>query len=1285
MDQHPSWISIPALKSFLEARAGDTIMIASPAVPARVKRESDASLVVDLTIKSEPVTASLPVRTRSQLEGGREVIELLSDSDNDEAPSPSTSAAGGITDQGNRVRHSYPELNSAQSDWTSESGQSSGFPNDSSNGDLSPESGCSDLDDLISDGLKKSKTIRLDPHVSSMVREVTAFSFTSDARTRVEQIEYLSELPTLWPVPRVRTAFVLDLSDPKFKIPDENGSLIPVDVLVSGQDNDSWKGSSAAADPTVDVRFAPGEEPIACRRKRQDCRGCHHCEALDKSLVDVTRYELDIATRDVVLEAQQETRRHAGVTAEQRATAFFDRVKSTACKAKQHIVKADPVGGKSRGHLYWIACDGWTPHFKESHRTHSIPDNVDEGLLIKLFDDKPLADDDSADTNECSRIVHPHTGGHPHIIKGKAVAQCPIVHRACKCKRTYYVPVDRTIRKLLIFHPNGLPHNHPIPPPLKPGYNARSKYSQCIQVRGLLGSTVAEVDNAPSTQFLLDAQRPGQYDAALNNKRLKRDMLGKEKKKNYPAGLGITGGAYELYRQDRKKPLEERYIHRFQEAPGGGLIIFTCFTALLSLLDDPGVKAFEDDTTFRRIEGDLNEWEVVIFYNALERAITLARSYIDRSDTKFFELLFDIFREIKIEATGKDIAFARFMPNGNLLVMNADIEAAQALGAARSFMKTNVPSFSGITTLDPQLFTTYFIKFCCSHAQRPLPEFRSLVSTEDYRRLKDFLHIDSVESLRAFADFIRGLCVKKIQEMNDWVIPCLVKSQSNIFPEHWDSTPATTNTGEAQHHWTNSHTGIKLTLVEGIERTFRPPQEPARESANLTERKAELQAKINDQAAELKASKAEYKLLTGTTSRSSGSSHKSVDTVVVSSDSCGRVKTAPLAKRVKDTAETSLVTPILPINEADTNVEAYGMPGTDAMLPVHGSSIDATIPELPVPSAMLPSYVNEFHEAPGSCFQSSSVADPPAGDFCDVQAMDWRDFSPSKDLPRLHLPPPSSPPAPSPANIAPVEDSVASTPPLIATKDIDLDFNEKNIIHSKRVRTVSSRAPALPPAKKLRSRYLSCYINVIEIGDNDMHELQDSNCKGCTQSRAREEGDGVVRSKCELPTVRGRHGRLGCNKVASLTAYCCHRKDRIWLPSKQFEVRDFLRARDEVALTPHPRKKNLLPHMENATIQITRGGNGANVAYIGHGSEEAAELRIVLVPNFVVCFSSQNVHINREECCICAIDETFFDIFGDLGGCKKRVDLVGAGREDGRDACELLGRIICKQPESGGV
>ncbi|KAJ7823484.1 hypothetical protein B0H14DRAFT_1310763 [Mycena olivaceomarginata] len=122
---------------------------------------------------------------------------------------------------------------------------------------------------------------------------------------------------------------------------------------------------------------------------------------------------------------------------------------------------------------------------------------------------------------------------------------------------------------------------------------------------------------------------------------------------------------------------------------------------------------------------------------------------------------------------------------GNLLVMNADIEAAQALGTARSFIKTNVPSSSGITTLDPQLFTTYIIKFCCSHVKRPLLELRSLVSTEDYIRLKDFIYVESVESLRSFTEFIRHLGVKKIQdwwaykEMNDWHFARTLGQHSN--------------------------------------------------------------------------------------------------------------------------------------------------------------------------------------------------------------------------------------------------------------------------------------------------------------------------------------------------------------------------------------------------------------------------------------------------------------------------------------------------------------------------
>ncbi|KAJ7467723.1 hypothetical protein FB451DRAFT_1483249 [Mycena latifolia] len=666
-----------------------------------------------------------------------------------------------------------------------------------------------------------------------MVRTVKA-SFTSDQRTYVEEIEYLTEISSGYPVPRVPKAFVINCPNPKFNVLDKHGNLLPVDVLIKGEDNDSWNANGGSSS-LFEVTFVPGESKILFRRSRADCKGLHACSAVDLALLDAPRYELDVASRDVIFAAQRETRRTEGETAEQRATAFFDRVKSMSCTARHSDgrlcagkpkLQAKPEG-TSRGHDYFICCDSWTPQFKESHRCHSIPDNVQQQHVIKLFAGEPLANDNSLDTNPCSRVVHPHIGGklkhcrHPHIINGRSVTQCPIVHRKCPSKLTFYIPVDSSIRKVLLFHPKGVPHNHPIAAPLKLSHGSKSKYRKCVEAVGFVGSTVAKVDNGTGFNLFLDLDLLISLASAIDS-RLKRDIIREEKKKASLLYLSYAG-AYDLCREDLDKPLEQRYIHRFQHTADGGLIIFTCFTALLALLDDSGVKAFEDDTTFKRVEGDLNEWEVVIFSQALERAITLARAYTNRSDTQFFELLFDIFREIKIEATGKDIGFARFMPNGNLLVMNADMEAAQALGAPRSFMKTNVPSFSGITTLDPHLFATFFIKFCSSHAKRPLREFQSLVSAEDFGRLKDFMYIDSTESLRSFSEFIDGLAPKKIRdwwahkEMNDWVVPCLVKSQSNILPDHWDSTPATTNTGEAQHHWTNSLTGIKLTLVEGIE------------------------------------------------------------------------------------------------------------------------------------------------------------------------------------------------------------------------------------------------------------------------------------------------------------------------------------------------------------------------------------------------------------------------------------------------------------------------------------
>ena len=92
--------------------------------------------------------------------------------------------------------------------------------------------------------------------------------------------------------------------------------------------------------------------------------------------------------------------------------------------------------------------------------------------------------------------------------------------------------------------------------------------------------------------------------------------------------------------------------------------------------------------------------------------------YINKADTKFYTILFDELQELTLRLTGKPLRFKRFSPDGNLLCMNADMEAAQILGAGHSFMKTNNTSYSGIDVTSPEELLAFFVRVCLTHSKR---------------------------------------------------------------------------------------------------------------------------------------------------------------------------------------------------------------------------------------------------------------------------------------------------------------------------------------------------------------------------------------------------------------------------------------------------------------------------------------------------------------------------------------------------------------------------------------
>jgi hypothetical protein len=129
-----------------------------------------------------------------------------------------------------------------------------------------------------------------------------------------------------------------------------------------------------------------------------------------------------------------------------------------------------------------------------------------------------------------------------------------------------------------------------------------------------------------------------EFAPALYSSRIKGDIVRKVKREQFPNGLDATGkllyvyymlrtilpdesstGAFHLYLNGLSKPLPERYIHSYITHDDGSICILTCVPFLLKLLDDPGVTSFDGDTTYKRIEGKMNEWEVTVFTKSVLR------------------------------------------------------------------------------------------------------------------------------------------------------------------------------------------------------------------------------------------------------------------------------------------------------------------------------------------------------------------------------------------------------------------------------------------------------------------------------------------------------------------------------------------------------------------------------------------------------------------------------------------------------------------------------------------
>ncbi|KAF8996410.1 hypothetical protein BDQ17DRAFT_1429695 [Cyathus striatus] len=160
-----------------------------------------------------------------------------------------------------------------------------------------------------------------------------------------------------------------------------------------------------------------------------------------------------------------------------------------------------------------------------------------------------------------------------------------------------------------------------------------------IKAHGPWGATVQSVDNAPTTALILEGETPAIHDVALMDKRRKKDMIRQAKLKESPGGLDLNGVYLQHLKDSRELPVSQCYIHGVHHV-NDYIMIITFDSFLLSLIHD--AISFKVDHTFKRVRG-YNKWDIVIFCDGIQHAITIGWVYTNGQDHYFYKHLFDEF------------------------------------------------------------------------------------------------------------------------------------------------------------------------------------------------------------------------------------------------------------------------------------------------------------------------------------------------------------------------------------------------------------------------------------------------------------------------------------------------------------------------------------------------------------------------------------------------------------------------------------------------------------------
>ncbi|KAJ7798700.1 hypothetical protein B0H14DRAFT_3156797 [Mycena olivaceomarginata] len=516
-----------------------------------------------------------------------------------------------------------------------------------------------------------------------------------DPRIKVTRELYVNRIipvttaPQTWTVPRDEVAYKLDVrANPDVLKNKKGNKMRTIDAYIKAEDQDAWDGSTGHAGPKGDVWvYAFSGERVRARRAQLRCKGICVCEFVSEELFgDCERFEPDEQAMRDLWNHELDANEREAASPEAILSRFYTRVISSKCKTECDGVPVMILlnnGPNQYGKLYFIGCSKWHPGKRWLHRYHSIPPNVDEEIFRYVLENKGRVPDGTVlNLNiQCVLSTHPRLGlkhcVFSHVLDG-VIHPAKLLQRRCDIELIILIPVlppddptspnyyewlpEYAFQAILILR-NG--HNHPAHPHIKPSAEDERLLGAAMDALGTENLTVQTLLNgkSQSTQAMYDGKRVSAVSPAFADVRKIRDRIAAHRKVEFPAGTGFSGVQHYMQTKDRALPVSERYIHAAMSKGDFNLVV-TLHPQLAKFIH--GVLALAIDYTFKRIEGDMDEWEVVRFSERFKCRIPFASFYCDRKTKPAFEQLFIELFDAVYRVTGDKFHLCPFYPDAKL-------------------------------------------------------------------------------------------------------------------------------------------------------------------------------------------------------------------------------------------------------------------------------------------------------------------------------------------------------------------------------------------------------------------------------------------------------------------------------------------------------------------------------------------------------------------------------------------------------------------------------------------